>query len=314
MHITSETKMMAPEEARFMRDNYEFPWQRSIVKSNVDRLGVEIQEGRFIPGVQIYLAVLPDGRKFILNGNHTLEAISKTGCRVLVTVTETKVRDLNEAGEMYAVFDLQKVRTWGDSMRAITGGEATRFQIKCLAGIRIIEENWGTHQWKINPPRIETVRALQKYDRAIEAYHNCIRSAGRENYKLFQRAPVVAVALATIKYQPSQAPDFWRSAAMDEGLVTGDPEKTLLNYLRFADTSAGRTARILHVRAAALAWNAFWRRDTLRSLKVSNATDFHILGTPWHSARKSAPTGKDAHDARLLRQYVRPGDELHDAA
>jgi hypothetical protein len=51
---------VTPEIARRIRDEWNFPNQRSIKVSNVDRLAVEMSYGWFVVGTPIFVCVMPD--------------------------------------------------------------------------------------------------------------------------------------------------------------------------------------------------------------------------------------------------------------
>jgi len=91
----------------------------------------------------------------------------------------------------------------------------------------------------------------------------------------------MAVALETFRYQPSLAAEFWFATSHDEGLVTGQPEKALLSWLRNSRASGGQSAQREHCRATALAWNAAFRGEERTYIKPNQMGAFFLLGTPW---------------------------------
>jgi hypothetical protein len=91
--ISSETVMMSPQMARTMRAKAHFDRQRPIRQPHVERLKEEMDRGWFLPGTPIWLCVLPSGQEWIINGNHTLEAIGSSDFSVPLTVIRQRVRD-----------------------------------------------------------------------------------------------------------------------------------------------------------------------------------------------------------------------------
>lgn len=115
------------------------------------------------------------------------------------------------------------------------------------------------------------------------------------------RAPIMAVALATLRYQPSGATEFWSAVAADNGLQKGDPAKALLQFLRNLVGVTGNATQRYQSRAAAAAWNAFWRGDRVGYIKPGLMTAFTLLGTPWHTVVKTKKS-MDIHDLKLGRR------------
>jgi len=263
-----------------MRETMHFERQRKIARQNVQRLAAEMVADRFIPGLQIYIGVLPTGEKLILNGNHTLEAIRECGRAQVVTITHRGVRDLDEAGAIYAVFDIQKARTWLDSIKAHRLGEGLKQPNKILPGLGIIQDGFVSTSGKLIS-RPERFQMIEPYRDAIDMYWSAIAHAPAQSTVLIQRAGIVCVALATLKYQPSLASEFWAQIARDNGLTEGMPERALLQWLRNTRDTAGHMARVLHTKAAALAWNAAFREEHRVILKPHSMSAFYLLGTPW---------------------------------
>ncbi len=278
--LVSTVELITPEAARWMRDNYHFERQRNINQRNVDRLAAEMKAGRFTPGTQIYICTLPDGSNVIVNGNHTLEGVAQSAVAQVLTITHKRVADLDEAGRIYAVFDIQKVRSWRDSLRATGQGEDFPFAEKVLAALGVIELRFNTSQITATS-RIQRINAMEDYRDAVEILSDALSGGSTETRRLITRAAVFAVALETSRYQPSLAGEFWSKISRDDGLVKGTPEKALLGWLRNVRSSTGYSIRRAHALAAASAWNAAFKGEGRDHLKPGAMSSFFLLGTPW---------------------------------
>ena len=126
---------------------------------------------------------------------------------------------------------------------------------------------------------------MEQYKVAADLVGRALSGAPRETRKYFIRAAVLAVALETMRYQPSAASEFWHKASHDDGLTIGMPERALLSWLRNTQVLAGFDSRKEHARAAALAWNAKWRGHETQYVKPNAMASFYLLGTPWHNGR-----------------------------
>lgn len=272
----SECVYVTPKIAKEMRENYNFPRQRNIKKGNVERLVNEMKNSRFITGTQIFICVLPGGERYIVNGNHTLEAIIASEFSQLLTLTYHTTSTFEEVCHIYSVFDLQSRRSAGDSIRAY-GLDDLPNSKKIYAAMPVIKtafrlDHRGVHS------RPDMLALMEQYLNEAAQFSDVIK--GAEAKLLLTRAGIVAVALETFKAQPSQAAEFWSSVARDDGLTVGSPEKALLKWLR-GSRLAGKLGQTEHIRAAACAWNAHWRGVDIEHVKPNQMRSFYLLGTRW---------------------------------
>lgn len=277
---TSQTMMVTPAQARMLRDSAHFSRQRNLSPANIERLAAEMRRGTFTPGTQIYICVLPDGQQLIVNGNHTLEAIHASNLAQMLTLTWHPVADENAAGRIYAVFDIQKVRSWMDSLRATGADEDLPMARHVLSAIGVIDSLFA-HRPVAVASRLDRINRLEEYKEPAELFAMIADGAPRQSAMLIRRAAVMAVALETLRYQPSLAAEFWERAVQDNGLTAGMPEKALLSWLRNTRGAGGMTAQREHCRAAALAWNAAYRNERRDYVKPNSMASFFLLGTPW---------------------------------
>jgi hypothetical protein len=283
LHDTySAVELVTPSQARHMRDTMHFERQRDITSARVQRLAQEMQKGRFTPGTQVYVCVLPDGAQIVVNGNHTLEAIHALGEAQVLTITKRAVADINEAGRIYAVFDTHSRRTWRASLRAVGNFDDIPDSGAVLSAIGVIASGFGEPgvvDKPDNTDRLTRLAMLEDYREAVHLRAEALDRGSKNAKSLIRRAGVLAVSLETFRYQPSAAADFWSRVANDEGLVSGDPERALLTWCRAQ--KGGGTAFIRdHVLAAATAWNLYFKRESRKVLHIRKAGGFRLLGTP----------------------------------
>jgi hypothetical protein len=276
----STVEVISGEQARHLRDTCHFPRQRNISDHNVTRLAAAMRARRFVPGTQVFLCVLPDGTMHIVNGNHTLEAVYACDIPQVLTITKLPVANQDEAGEVYATFDIQKVRTWRDSMRAVGADEGIPMADKVLAAVRVIDGRFGSKN-DATVPRVDQIARIEEYRLAAHMWATAIAGGVSGSTGMIKRAAVIAVALVGFRYQPSFANEFWSRIAQDDGLTKGMPEKALLHWLRNTHNAAGTSARVEHCKAVAAAWNAAWRGEQRDYIKPNSMSSFFMLGTPY---------------------------------
>lgn len=280
INVHSEVRLVTPQQAREMRDTMHFPRQRNISDKNVDRLAVEMHFERFTDGTQIYICILPDGKRYIVNGNHTLEAIYKSGVAQWLTLTYKKVANQDAAGQIYAVFDTQRVRTWNDSLRAMGLEEETPMARLVMPAVRLIDAAFAEDA--SSSERTQTIGHISRYkEPAALLYAIMVGPKSGDGHKFLKRSPVLAVALETALHQPSAAHEFWGAFVQDDGLSAKSPEKALLVALAREKGVTGYAARRVQIRLCAAAWNAAFQGESRCYLKPASMIAFYLLGTPW---------------------------------
>lgn len=281
MSVTSKVELVTPDRARHLRDTAHFERQRTINQKNVQRLATEILAGRLTDGTQIYLCELPNGELRIANGNHTLEAVHLSGKPQLLTMTTKKVRDLDEVGSIYAVFDIQKVRTWRDSAKAMGVDQEVRNSHKILPAVRLIQSGFAAATTRASVH--ETLQNVHSYQEEAILFDELKKGSMSDAPRLITRSGVLSVILETLRYQPSLAFEFWREVAADDGLSNGNPAKALLNWLRRQPTASGTASQREHVLAASQVWNDKFKDHERQIVRISKANNFYLLGTPHDS-------------------------------
>lgn len=296
-----ETVVITPSQAKVLRETANFELQRPINKHNVARLRLEMEAGRFIPGTPIYFAVMPDKSLLALNGNHTLTAAAEMEGTVELTFIYEPVQTLKEAAQIYSRFDLHRIRSWRDTLRAYSAEEmlsgSTQWTSAFAAAMGTIIEGftsskglgrYGAGHGKnfvddrlilASRNRDMRVRLMEGAKEAAGLYMNAV--SGHGNASVFRRAGVMAAGIEICRYQPSSGVEFFSKTAADDGLKIGDPTRALIRYLR-ENRGAGREPRVLQPRAIARAWNAFFTDRQLEVIRVTSQSDMRLAGTPWN--------------------------------
>lgn len=283
--LKSELVMTSPEMARTLRAACHFERQRPLNEDHILRLAEEMERGAFIPGTQIFLGVYPDKSMVILNGNHTLEAVALANIPLSLTFTYAPCRDEDEAGRIYAQFDIHRVRNWSDAFRAYGFNETLppywSNAIGTAVGVIMSRFAYSGRSMPRQKSREVRAQAMRRYADQAAQILEIVKGVPNANLQVFRRGGVMAVALETLRYQPSMASEFWHGFMADDGLRTNDPRKTLLNYLRVRTGNAQRRDREAASKACAQAWNAYFKERDLMVLRPAVMQEFFLEGTPW---------------------------------
>jgi hypothetical protein len=269
---------VSADEATVWLREKNYPFQRKIIKSNVIRLQREMEIGRFRSGTQIFIAVLPDGREWILNGYHTLTAIAEGGFTQRLSVFHKPIADEGEAAIIYSTFDDMKKRTIRDVIRA--HGSPVPEKISSIVGgaMRVIMlDFYHKSTERFQKEGLMEVMTGEFWD-GVHIYSEILESTKGEARRFLGLSAVGAVAIYTLKYQREKAYEFWVSVVRDDGLTQGQPEKALLTYLR--NLKGVNDSRKSVCYATALAWNKFYKGISVEHLRAGSLTYFRIAGTP----------------------------------
>lgn len=285
--LETEVRWVTPQEARELRDSCRFERQREIRSDHVHRLADEMKQGWFLAGTPIWFCVLPDRSMVLVNGNHTLEAVAECGAAIPLTLVYQQVGSIDEAAQAYACFDIQRTRTWGQAAHAAGIDAGLPETGKTIAAVGIIQSGFSTASHLVGVgmlSRPTRFGLLAEYRGAALLIHAAMTGSPPINQRLVRRAAVFAIALATARYQPATAEEFWGGLALDDGLRVTDPRKALLRYLQNNSANPNMGSRRNQAAAAANAWNAFFEKRSIEVVKTSGT--FELLGTPW--TRKGA--------------------------
>lgn len=267
---------ISPKVAAAWRRDFPFPRQRNIQPSRVQFLRIEIQAGDFNPVAFIAFAVLPNDDAFLVNGNHTLEALKQLNRDVELSIAVFPCKDMVEVNKLYNSFDAYKPRTWGDAFRA-EGMTDEIPNVKAIAPAVLIINARFTDPRALVLPRQKRIESVREYKHQAFLWHELVARKDARLINLLQRRAHLCVILETLRQQEALAMKFWGETLADDGLKQGHPGKTLLAYASRVKAQSG-TLR-LHIDWTARAWNAAYAGIEMRVPREMK--HFHLRGTSW---------------------------------
>lgn len=270
------TAVIDPESAEEIISQWNYRNQRPRNKRHVECLAEAMRREEFRRYTSIDFAVL-DGELHLINGQHTLGAIVASGKPYTLCVNLHLANSEREIEKLYSSFDIGRKRSLRDSMGGI-GAELglTPKELNSL-GVAAAFINSGLKHGRGCDNAVKSYEArnhefvksvMRSWAKEAQSYFGDIRGASVYNKEMFYRGAVVAIGLITFREHPTVAEEFWRWAAMDDGLRNGDPRKALINWLR--NNPASKAYWLQH-RAAIACWNAW--HDGRELHKVYPATD-----------------------------------------
>ena len=261
---------------------HNFSGQRKIRSEKVDSLAKTMMVGRFMAGTAITFDVF-GGDTHLVNGQHTLSAIVKSGMTIPLTVIVRRVNSMEDVAHDYSRHDTRmSIRTEMAALEAYALDLGIPHSIVNIASaaMRAILIGLSTPYRKDIDARSDAfikASALRDYKDEISTYYKAIQVAPML-LSCLRLSPVFAIGIETFRYQPKEAWDFWSVIAQNEGLKKGEPRRALSDFLMLhrADGTPNQT----FLKAAAHAWNAYFNGRNLQIVRPGCMKEFFLEGTP----------------------------------
>jgi hypothetical protein len=276
---------VSPELAKRILQECAYERQRPVSQSHVDTLAAEIRRGGLTPRTELHFCAIGE-RLYCVNGQHRIHAVVKADRPYLFHIKVSEVDTYEQVGVIYANEDHGKGRTVGDAVR--TSGFDERHGLSdrqvrdLLAATLLIKVGFQRPRLSQHAPVIKSwsgrFRIAANWVTEARKYFGILERANGLYSRQLRRAPNMAVALITLRYQPEKATEFWMRVADDDGLRQGDPAKALLRAL--AESVGKSYAPTTQIRFPAAAWNAFYNNKRLSRFHIDLDEPLVIAGTP----------------------------------
>jgi len=273
-------------------------------------LAQEMENGTFIAHSSVVFAEL-NGIGHLIDGQHRLSAVVRYNKPVRMPVLRKTATPMRQVQEWYASIDQGLRRTARDAIRAQGIPQELDFSERHagrLSGaVKLIATGFADVTAKNAAVRAAgrvqarsnaAVSGLMRlWSKEARTYFSLIHGGEPTNMYLFDRAPVVACGLLTIRHMPEKAAEFWSEIARDSGLLKEDPRKRFLVFLRDKKERPPGVARGL-----APAWRAFVEGRSLELLRPEKSTSSIMI--------KGIPLDKEIATAAKISK-IEDGDGLN---
>jgi len=272
--------------------NHNYKHQRELKQTHINSLSRMMINGVFRQKTQINFMRL--GNSYHLtNGQHTLSAIVKSKCAQNLSVIVSIAKTEEDIADDFSRHDTHLTRKFADSLVA--------HEVDVRIGVTRTQLNWITagaihaeflkgatrSKSKTSITHDEKLQIVNKY---VDIGKSTIEffSGKTNNAYLTRKTTIAAAMLCNEKHE--HAHEFWAEMAKDDGLKTGDPRKTLLEWLRSKTTGGGRnynTGKTIvadheFIKAMAACWNAWIDGRELKIIKYdfsAKDVEFKSVGT-----------------------------------
>lgn len=294
-----------------LRATCAYSGQRKTIPGRVEALSLAMKMGHFSAGTSIHICCFSDGTMFIVNGNHTLEAIASSGVTTLLNFVYVPVTTAAEVAAHYNRHDVNAGKTAGNALMAGLPGACATDKLAYKA-LGLVANNFTGLKMSAVAKSVDLrFASMGEYVKARALLAEWYPNIAKGNRAMLHRLPVVAVALVTAEFQSPAARSFWSAVVGDDGLRVGSPAKALLAYLRATDS---KTDKATVCKAVSMCWNAHFRSGSLKEVSL-NELPIQIKGTPWHAGAIDMSPAMPvlAKIAANLNQSVEYGSDMtHD--
>lgn len=289
--------VITPEVASGMLAASNYEYQRPLREQHVSMLAEEMKKGNFTTNL-ISICQTEDGRQFVVNGQHTLNAIVACGIPIELPVETTFIEGDEDIAFVYSTKDAHRKRSQGDIFRAYglePKYEMTHTEINAFGtAAGYILNNFRSLSGRAKFSHTDVVEFMDEWATYAKGYLLLLDETGKFK-RPFLRVTTFAVALVTFRYCPDRAVDFWKQVAIDDGLHVSDPRKTL--HIWFSNTIQGNSLNRSSakksvnlgtaLRGTVIAWNAYLDGRELSFIRVNNSSlPFSINSTPYVNIHK----------------------------
>jgi len=302
--ISLRHERITPQAARTILLHERYERQRPLDLGVVQEYALAMLNGEFRQGTVISFCVY-QGTRYLVNGQHTLEAICRSGVTLELGLEEIQIESLEERAYWFSKYDRLKLRSLKQIYDANGIHEAVNMnksQADCLgaclpllaSGFSSVPRSRGSMRMYTSNPRLRMDFIRAWADEASRFYTAITGAPGTLSMNI-RRAPVLAVALVTYRFTGTDADDFWMNVCQDDGLHQGDQRKALHIFLR--TTKLSEYQPHAYSRYVAAAWCRHWKGQRGKNIQPQvEHQPILIEGTP--------------HDGKEIWRYISPRGEV----
>lgn len=227
-------KKMTPKDAEHFLTLNNFPGQRKLQESKAKRYSELIVSG-FMRPVEISFALLPDGNRYLMNGQHVCQGCIWSGKEMTATISYFKCESWSDALELFATFDVHAARTQGQVFHAARGlfkddrlhTVPLRLLNSAGSALVVIEPGFAVFSMASRTAdKTSKIHLVEKYADEVMWVASIPQS------EIIWRVGVLAAAFDTYRKNKVEAEKFWKSVV--EGISFKsklDPAKKCRDYI-----------------------------------------------------------------------------------
>lgn len=227
-----------------------------------------------------------DGKTYLVDGYHRLNAILNAGVAAPLLVYRESVDTLQNVGVIYSRLDRGMPRNVIDGLIARDLPTETDLSATVLragvAAINIIRAGYKHDGALINKRSYdEKFKGVMEWIPEIRTYTEATLGGNRMTNRRLYGAAILAVGLTVFRHQKDKAHDFFHSIATSTNIAEGSGKQAFINKLLDEESTAKKLGTSKMCRYTAACWNAHYEDKTINKIQVYDASKpIVLLGTP----------------------------------
>lgn len=268
----AQTRKITPEEAKKLIALNNFPGQRPLRPLKARLYADMMSDGRMRP-VSVAIMTMPNGLKYLANGQHCLQAIIINDKPFTAIVEHYKCETNDDAWHLFASFDVHATRTEGHIMKAARGlfnnGDLRELPLRVLSncGSALFMLGEGTTP-KFNG---QPCNKATKADLVQKHYKDVLWVGQFGNEEHLMKVAIVAAMLATYRSNRSAADEFWSLVAEGgtPGLTHKFRDRLLKNEIGRNNCGGGHNRSKLIYTECIAYWNSWMKGEDRKAVKIA---------------------------------------------
>lgn len=278
---------IAPGIAKRIIEETNFSGQRRVNLARVGERVHDIENGRWKERVTpITFAQTPDGKLYLVNGQHRCHAIAKSGRAVPALVVIDRAADLAAVRSLYALFDTPESRRSDTDMLdgvGIAAGLGVKRKtaaavFKALSILRNDMEIPANSAGADATSRNGRLEDIMDWADEARVFERIVAQADTFLQRKLYSASAAAFALYVLRHRRADAVDFLTGLAENDGLRKSDPRARLIADFQNRPVNVNSSRQGLQ--RFAVAWNAWVEKRDLTIIKCNDGAAIVIKGTP----------------------------------
>jgi hypothetical protein len=270
-----QSRNVTPEEARHFLAINNFEGQRALNPIKA-RYYADLIRERLMRPPNIATAILKDGQKVLMNGQHCCQAIIISGKPFPCTIEHYKCDSNGDAWKLFASFDVHATRTEGHVMKAARGLFSEGLKsiplrtLQAAGSALYILGDGENPRFNGQPPNKAVKPNLVAENEELLSW---LSEFSEERY--ITKVPVFAAMIATYRANEECAREFWGSIKDGDNLRgVARVFRDLLMRNQVGATSFGGHLRARSIYIACIAyWNSWMSGENRRSVKIAAMKD-----------------------------------------
>lgn len=278
--------LVTPATAQFWLSRYRYPDNRTVSEATVRRWAALMAANRWRVSNLDFFRNAEDDAVYLCNGHRRLLAVIKADKAVPFRACIGTLPTFEDVRQQYLTYDdPNAVRR----LNEVIGGTAlavlgVTFTNQMRAAVALILDDFCNRSGRQRNMPVgifaEQIKCISEWIPEFEIYRPLLPPTTETLRKGLVAAPVMGVALATLRYDREAAEDFWCRVSGDDGLERGTPEWLANRYIRESGFNRGINAGY-RARYVATCWNATKQGRAISKAYPNVARPIQILGTPW---------------------------------